>query len=125
MNDKMVENPIVGHKTFADGSHAPLRKDEADAIMANCDALEAKRALDMPDERAALMALGQAYQRLMELGWKEAMYCPKDGSELLVIEAGSTGIHSCHYSGDWPGGTYWISSAGDLWPSKPILFKLK
>jgi len=119
------ENPIVGHKTFADGRHEPLRKDEADSIMAACEAREAKHAADMPDEISAINAGFQAYLKLQELGWKKACYCPKDGTEFLVIEPGSTGIHSCHYSGKWPTGTYWISDGFDLYPSRPVLFKPK
>jgi hypothetical protein len=77
----------------------------------------------MPDDAAALTILFEAYQRLKSLGWREAIYCPKDGTPFQAIEAGSTGIHTCHYDGDWPTGHWWISNAGDLWPSHPILFR--
>lgn len=100
-------------------SHIDIEK-----IIADAEAKEAKRATDMPDDKSALTAMFQAYQRLRELGWREAMYCPKDGSTFEVIEAGSAGIHFCTYSGEWPTGSYWLQSAGDLWPSNPILFRL-
>ena len=78
----------------------------------------------MPTERAAIDALWHAYQRLKELGWREAMYCPKDGSTFNAIEAGSTGIHICHYDGKWPTGHWWLHDHdGDLSPSRPIMFK--
>ena len=121
------DNPVVGHSTFQnpDGSfrHEPLRKSDADVIMAEVEAASKRRNELMPTERDAIQAMFQAWYRLKELGWKEAIYCPKDGSTFLAIEAGSTGIHQCHYSGDWPDGSWWTHSDGDLWPSHPILFK--
>lgn len=60
--------------------------------------------------------------RLKELGWQEAEYCPKDGSEFKAIEVGSTGIHDCVYLGDWPKGGWWVHD-GDTYPSRPILWK--
>jgi hypothetical protein len=122
----MVErdDDIVGHKTLRDGSHEPLRRDEADALWARCEAAQKKREADMPDEQAAIDVMGQAHERLRELGWREAIYCPKDGSSFRVIETGSTGIHRAHYSGEWPKGSWWIEADGDLWPSRPCLFKL-
>lgn len=120
-------DPIVGHKSFSNGQggfrHEPLRQSEADAILAECDRRAAKRAADMPTERDAVNALFEAWLRLKELGWREAMYCPKDGSMFKVIEAGSTGFHDCHYDGDWPEGMWWVHDEHDLWPSRPILFK--
>lgn len=115
---------IVGHKTLADGSHEPLRRDEAEILWASCVARTAKRAADMPDEQSAIDAMFEAYQRLKELGWREAIYCPKDGTEFKAIESGSTGIFDCHYSGEWPKGSCWVEDGGDLWPSRPCLFKL-
>ena len=82
-----------------------------------------QRAHQMPTEKEALQYLFQAYIRLKELGWNDAIYCPKDGSTFNVIEAGSTGVHKCHYSGEWPRGIWWIHDNGDLWPSRPILWK--
>ena len=121
----MSDDPIVGHKTLRNGRHIPLRQSEADEIMERIDADEAKRAADMPDEKAAINAMFQAYLRLKELGWREAQYCPKDGSTVLFIEAGSTGFHNGHYDGEWPKGYFWLHEDGDLWPSRPILFKAK
>lgn len=86
--------------------------------------MKAKRLSDMPDERSAIEAMHQAHTRLTELGWRNAIYCPKDGSTFDVIEAGSTGIHTAHYEGAWPDGSWWVHADGDLCPSRPILFRL-
>lgn len=117
------DNPIVGHKTWADGSHTPLRKDEADALWASAEAERLKRATDMPTEQDAINAMWSAYQRLKELDWSDAIYCPKDGSTFDVIEVGSTGIHTAHYEGEWPNGHWWIHADGDLCPSRPVLYR--
>lgn len=112
-----------GWATLTDGRRVPLSAAECDAIMADVEARRAKRAADMPDERAALNTLFEAFQRLKELGWSEAIYCPKDGSSFDVIEAGSTGIHRAHYYGEWPRGGWMIEEDGGC-PSRPILYRL-
>lgn len=100
--------------------------DQSRYLQAILDAAEKRtnqRAVDMPTEQDAINAMWRAYQRLKELGWREAIYCPKDGTVFDAIEAGSTGIHPCHYEGDWPKGCWWLHEANDLWPSRPVLFK--
>ena len=70
MNSAMNESPddIVGHKTFSTGEicpetgfpavrHEPLTRAEADALWEAADAAKAKRAADMPDEKAALRTM--------------------------------------------------------------------
>jgi len=130
-------NDIVGHKTFSTGEinpetgfpelrHEPMTRSDAEALMALVDAATAKRAVDMPDEQSAIRAMFRAWQRLKELGWNDAIYCPKDGPTFKVIEAGSTGIFDCYYSGEWPDGYFMTSDGTDVYPSSqpPILFKL-
>jgi hypothetical protein len=95
----------------------------AQQLWDQAEAEEAKRAAEMPTEQDAIKALWNAYQRLRELGWNDAIYCPKDGSEFDAIEAGSSGIHRCHYTGEWPDGHWWVAADGDLWPSRPILYR--
>lgn len=73
------------------------------------------------DEFAQLVALCRAYRQLIDLGWRESMYAPRDGLTFLAIEVGSTGIHECHQDAD---GHFWIYD-GDVWPAKPILWKPK
>jgi hypothetical protein len=120
---------IVGHKTFSTGDplqpfrHEPLTRSEADALWERAEHLKRQRAADMPNEEAAITTMFNAWLRLKELGWREAIYSPKDGSSFKVIEPGSTGIHDCIYMGEWPDGAWWIQEAGDLWPSRPVLFK--
>lgn len=121
------DSDVVGHKTLTDGKgghrHEPLTRGEADKWLAAADAAKAAREASMPDEQTALQAMWSAYQRLCELGWREAIYCPKDGSYFDAIEAGSTGVHDCCYMGEWPKGSWWVAADGDLWPSHPILFR--
>lgn len=117
-------DPVVGHKTFADGHHEPLRQSEADALLEASKAADARRVEQMPDEKAAIHALFDAWVRLKQLGWNDAVYCPKDGSEFDAIEAGSTGIHRCYYEGKWPDGHWWIRGDDDLYPSHPVLFRV-
>jgi len=125
----MSDNPIVGHATFRnpDGTHChePIRKDEADALSAAAKDHEAVRAVLMPDVQSAIKHMFDGYLRLKELGWNDAIYCPKDGSIFEVIEPGSTGIHRCHYEGKWPTGSWWVhDDDGDMGPSRPVLFRL-
>lgn len=102
-----------------------VTKETFDELLASIEADEAARAARMPDEYAALMQMQDAYTRLKALGWKDAIYCPKNGTIFDAIEAGSTGIHDCHYMGEWPDGGWWTHDGSDLWPSRPILFRLK
>jgi len=95
----------------------------AEKIWEAADKAKADRVEAMPTEQDALNALQKAYQRLRDLGWRDAIYCPKDRKIFDAIEAGSTGIFKCHYEGEWPKGSWWIHDANDLWPSRPILFR--
>ena len=74
-------------------------------------------------ETGLLEKMNDCYRGLKEFGWDEAVYCPKDGTRFLAIEAGSTGVYPCTYQGEWPNGTWWTEAHGDLWPSRPILWK--
>jgi len=117
---------IVGHKTMADGSHQPLYESEAKAIMEACEADERRRNEAMPTEQDAIRHFFDGWLQLKnKFGWREAIYCPKDGTVFEVIEAGSTGIHDCVYQGEWPKGAWWILEDGDMSPSRPVLFRLK
>lgn len=124
---------VVGHKTFATGKrdkhglpihrHEPLTRAEANALMESVERQRKRREELMPDEQSAIRTMCDAHQRLKEFGWSEAMYCPKDGSEFQVIEAGSSGIHTAVYTGEWPKGSYSVLADGDMWPSHPVLCK--
>lgn len=78
----------------------------------------------MDTERQAITIMFEAYIKLKDFGWRNAIYCPKDNTLFDAIEPGSTGIQKCQYMGDWPKGGWWASEAGDLWPSRPCLFRL-
>ena len=86
---------------------------------------EKNRADAMPTEQDAINQMFQAYQRLKELGWNSVSYCPKDGSMFDAIEAGSIGIAPTKYDGEQRRGRFWAYEANDIWPSSPILFKVK
>jgi hypothetical protein len=120
------ENPDApaGWTTMTDGTHVVITRAEADVLLAKIEAYRKARAERMPDEKSAIHAMFDAFDRLRELGWQEAIYCPKDGSLFDAIEPGSTGIHPCYYEGKWPDG-HWITGEGfDAGPGRPILFKL-
>lgn len=86
-----------------------------------------RKAIDWREagEPELLKRLHDAQEGLKSLGWRDISYCPKDGSRFLVITAGSTGVFTCTYSGEWPKGTWMLEAHGDLWPSSiaPLLFK--
>lgn len=137
----MIEKPtdIVGHKSFETGErdpttgfpvmrHEPLTRAEADALDASWDRAQKLRAETMPTEKDAINAMWEARERLRELGWREAVYCPKDGTAFQIIEAGSTGIFDAFYQGEWPDGYIISHDGGDAYvsrPGGPILFKPK
>lgn len=120
-------NEIVGHKTFDTGErdehgfpkfrHEPLTRAEGNALWEASEAARLSRIERMPDEKAAISALFDAWQRLKEFGWNDPQYCPKDGSNFKVIELGSTGIFDCHYQGKWPDGLYMVSDERDVYPT--------
>lgn len=118
-----MSDPIVGHKTFAnpDGTyrHEPLRRSEADSLIASIEASKLRREKAMPTERDAVRMMQDAWTRLKELGWKETMYGPTN-VEVQLIEPGSSGIHKGIRWNEWPEKTWWID--GDS-PSNPCLFK--
>lgn len=72
-------------------------------------------------EVSCLATMHSMYCQLESMGWRDAIYAPKDGSEFLSIEAGSTGTHRTIRDED---GGFWIL-AGDMYPAHPILFKTK
>lgn len=122
-----MRDEVVGHKTFRNEHgelrHAPLSRAEADEILRQVEAEDARRKELMPDEEAARSMFFDAWLRLRDFGWREAMYCPKDGRLFEVIEAGSTGVHKCEYNGEWPKGSYWIHADNDLSPSHPTMYR--
>lgn len=135
----MSESPddIVGHKTFDTGErcsetgfpvlrHESLTRAEGEALWKHVQEREAERAARMPDEKSAINALFDAWLRLKELGWKEPMYCPKDGTKFRIIELGSTGIFEGAYRGTWPRGCWdsWDDHDSYCSSTGPAMFQL-
>jgi len=125
---------IIGHRTFATGKigptgfpelrHEPLTRADADHIWERCEADKNARAAEMPTEQDAVRSMARAFERLRELGWKEALYMSNETlGTVRLIEPGSSGIHEGHYMGEWPTGGWWLHDSGDLWPSRPCLAK--
>lgn len=94
---------------------------EAEMIWAECQGRARTRAANMPTEQRAISTLFDAWYRLKELGWRDAMYVPRDGTLCEFIECGSTSIHKGHADET---GRIWLHADGDLWPSNPVLFRV-
>lgn len=118
MNDD--EREIAAH-IF--GSHGcgtfTLTESEKQAILANAIARQKARAELMPDDATAIRYATDAVHRLHELGWRDVMYAPCDGSPLELIEPGSSGIHRGYRDAER---RFWIDD-GDTWPSSPMLWR--
>lgn len=73
----------------------------------------------------AIQCMFQAWLRLKELGWKEAIYAPYD-TPLDLIEVGSTGIHRgyCEMNLHLGRKVFWVYDNDDTYPSQPILFRV-
>lgn len=82
------------------------------------EAAKVARHAAMPDEATALRVMHEAWTRLKELGWRDAIYAPI-GCPLDVIEVGSTGIHRAERDNQR---RFWIHD-GDSWPSSPCLYR--
>jgi hypothetical protein len=122
-------NEVVGHKTLRDESgrthHEPLTRAEADELLRHVEEQKARRDGLMANEQAAIAMFFDAWLRLKDFGWREAVYCPKDGRMFHAIEPGCTAILDCTYEGEWPNGSWWSYADGDCGPSHPALFKPK
>lgn len=123
-----VMGEYSGHRTFRENGitrHEPLTPDEAEALWRDAEERDRRRAELMPDEQAALDMLFEAFQRLKDLGWQEAIYCPKDGTVFDAVQAGITKTAACRYVGEWPRGGWEVIADDDLWPAHPILWRGK
>lgn len=128
---------IVGHKTFDTGEHdehglpkfrhEPLTRAEGEALWEQVEKARIDRAERMPDEQAAIRVFFDAQQRLKELGWRDGVHIPRDGTMVKVIDLGSTGIFDCNCRGEWPRCTWTTYDDRDAYPSSqhPAFFKLK
>lgn len=99
-----------------------IRLSRAERLWAKAGRARRRRAREMPDERAAVATMRRAYYRLIELGWRPALYCPKDGTPFDGLEAGG-GVATCWYEGEWPSGGIWSSDGDESWPAEPVLWR--
>ena len=99
----------------------------AEEILFEAETDRRLRLADMPTEQDAINTLFSAYQRLKELGWRDGIYMPKDGTKVSVIQVGSTGIFDCSYVVEWADGYFYTYDGSDVYPSQsvPPLFKPK
>ncbi len=74
-------------------------------------------------EKLILGSIRQSYEALLAAGWQDIIYCPKDGTRFLAVVAGQADVLRCHYSGEWPTGSWFVEDCGDLWPARPILWR--
>jgi hypothetical protein len=89
-----------GSMRMTDGSRVQFTAEEAKAIWDRVKQVDEERAAQMPTARDALSVLSGAVDRLKTLGWRDARYCPRDGSEFAVCEIGSTGMWSAFFHDD-------------------------
>jgi hypothetical protein len=96
-----------------------------DEMLAAVAIRRAERARLMPDAAAALRTICDAVERLKELGWRDGIYMPKDGTTVETVEAGSTGIHKCRYEGQWAEGYFMHMDDRDMYPSRqaPLMWR--
>jgi hypothetical protein len=115
-----------GSYAHISGYRIAMDEEMAAHLFLGAEKAKEDRAARMPDEKAARTLMFDAFVRLRELGWNDIIYCPKDGTRFEVIEAGSTGVFSCHYEGEWPNGHFMVSDGQDIYPSStgPIMFRL-
>lgn len=76
------------------------------------------------DDECALREFFMAWRTFRELGWRDVVHCPKDGTPFLGIVPGRTEIHTCFYKGEWPNGAWWTQIADEEpWLVRPCLYK--
>jgi hypothetical protein len=112
---------VSGGIMCGDGGCAHLTAEEGRAIWDAVKQQQAERRARYPDEATALRAMFDAFVTLKEMGWREAIYAPCDGTPLDVIEVGSTGIHFATRDAER---RFWIHD-DNTWPSRPCLFRLR
>lgn len=91
-----------------------------DEMMAKAAAVEDELAAEMPDEAAALRQLHRAYTRLQALGWNDLDTAPTNGQPFYAIQLGVEGVATVFHIGKY----YWMEGTNDLWPARPVLFRL-
>ena len=98
----------------------PAQVSAFEMLWAESEGQRRTRAADMPTEQRAIRHLFDAWYRLKELGWREAMYAPRDRTWCEFIECGSTGVYKGYCDEE---GRIWLVDDQDTWPSNAVLFK--
>lgn len=114
MND-MSNDRIAGIACGPNGC-APISEMDAARMIELAKQDRERIAREMPTEQDAIRRLQDAYSRLKQLGWKDAIYAPR-GEWVEVIEVGSTGIHQALRHED---GGFMIDNN---WPSRPTFYR--
>lgn len=91
------------------------------SILREAAAQKTERAEQLPGEQDCIRVMVQARLRLQELGWSDITYAPKDGTYFESITAGFAGPADCCHLGSG----FFIAEGGDLWPAKPMMYRLK
>jgi len=101
---KSPTTTLRGSATTIDGERVSLSETTVKEILRQIDREKSNLERDMPTTKDAINAMQMAKTRLDDLGWRPAIYCPKDGSEFAIIKFGSSGIFQGCYIGEWPTG---------------------
>lgn len=80
------------------------------------------------DNRPAIDRLYSAYRDLLSQGWREALYAPKDGTEIEIIELGSTGVFKavwCSFGHEPMDtcGSFFGQDGGDTYPCRVAVWR--
>ena len=80
----------------------------------------------LPLEQDALDLVDFAVKRLQDLGFRDMIYGPKDGTVVEAWRIGCTSFYKCYYQGVWPAGNWYgvDPDDGDQWVDYPVMFRL-
>lgn len=109
-----------GHLTHTDGSHTPLTKEGAQALIDLVRRGKERDAALMPEPWDATRQIIRARSRLEKLGWREGGGLKvRPGDECAVMELTSTGIWSGYYCDDGK----FVMYAGDMASPRKVWMK--
>lgn len=92
------------------------------AILREAEEQKAARAEQLPTEQDCIRMMVQCRLRLLDLGWRDGMFAPREG-EFEGINAGYRGPVICQHLGS---GGFFTADGGDWWPTpRPIVFRAK
>ena len=88
------------------------------------ESAEKERAELEPFAHPAMADISRLTSELRNAGWNDIAYCPKDGTVFLAWSPINGPLpYRCSYDGEWPNGSWWACTCGDIWPDRPVLFK--